>query len=186
MTRTPSKPAAARTPLAARPAVRIAGWAAMLAIVFGALTWAGLDPLTLMQRDWRLKAPDFALVARQPPLLLLHLGAALTALAIGLFLMLRPKGVGLHKALGWMWVVAMAVTAASSFFLHGINGDRLSLIHLLSGWTAVMLPMGVVAIRRRDVARHRRVMTGLFMGGLVVAGAFTFLPGRLMWAVFFG
>ena len=29
-------------------------------------------------------------------------------------------------------------------------------------------------------------MTSMFVGGLIVAGAFTFLPGRLMWAVFFG
>lgn len=33
---------------------------------------------------------------------------------------------------------------------------------------------------------HRRMMTGLFIGGLVIAGALTFLPGRLMWQVFFG
>jgi uncharacterized membrane protein len=29
-------------------------------------------------------------------------------------------------------------------------------------------------------------MTGLFIGGLVIAGAFTFAPGRLMFRVFFG
>jgi uncharacterized membrane protein len=29
-------------------------------------------------------------------------------------------------------------------------------------------------------------MGALFVGGLVIAGGFTFLPGRLMWAVFFG
>ena len=29
-------------------------------------------------------------------------------------------------------------------------------------------------------------MTGMFVGGLVVAGLLTFLPGRLMWAIFFG
>ena len=36
------------------------------------------------------------------------------------------------------------------------------------------------------VAAHRRAMTGMFVGGLVVAGLLTFLPGRLMWAIFFG
>jgi uncharacterized membrane protein len=29
-------------------------------------------------------------------------------------------------------------------------------------------------------------MTGLFMGALVIAGVFTFLPGRIMHAVAFG
>ena len=44
----------------------------------------------------------------------------------------------------------------------------------------------VYAARRHRVAAHRRAMTGMFVGGLIVAGAFTFLPGRLMWAIFFG
>jgi uncharacterized membrane protein len=35
------------------------------------------------------------------------------------------------------------------------------------------------------VQAHRRAMTGMFVGGLIVAGALTFLPGRLMWAIFF-
>jgi uncharacterized membrane protein len=30
------------------------------------------------------------------------------------------------------------------------------------------------------------MMTGNFLGGLIIAGAFTFAPGRLMWRVFFG
>jgi len=50
----------------------------------------------------------------------------------------------------------------------------------------VALPMGIYAIRRRNVENHRRTMTGLYFGGLIVAGALTFLPGRLMFAMFFG
>ena len=45
--------------------------------------------------------------------------------------------------------------------------------------------MAVYAIKRRKVAMHRRAMTGLFVGGLLIAGAFAFLPGRLLWNVFF-
>jgi len=33
---------------------------------------------------------------------------------------------------------------------------------------------------------HRNSMVGLFVGALVIAGAFTFLPGRIMHAVVFG
>jgi uncharacterized membrane protein len=29
-------------------------------------------------------------------------------------------------------------------------------------------------------------MSGLFVGGMGVAGLFAFLPGRLLWYVFFG
>ena len=78
------------------------------------------------------------------------------------------------------------VTAASSLFITGLNGDSYSLIHLLTGWTLIALPMALVAIRQKKVIMHKRMMTGLFVGGLVVAGAFTFIPGRMMWAVFFG
>ena len=46
--------------------------------------------------------------------------------------------------------------------------------------------MAVYAARRHRVASHRRTMTGLFVGGLLVAGGLTFLPGRLMWRVVFG
>ena len=29
-------------------------------------------------------------------------------------------------------------------------------------------------------------MAGLFLGGLIVAGLLAFIPGRLMWRLFFG
>jgi uncharacterized membrane protein len=46
--------------------------------------------------------------------------------------------------------------------------------------------MGVAFARRHNIRAHRRMMTGNFLFGLIVAGAFTFVPGRLMWRVFFG
>lgn len=133
-----------------------------------------------------LHPPRWELWARISPTLQLHIAAALSALVIGSVLMLRPKGRAVHKVLGWTWVAAMVVTAVSSFFLTGLHGDAFSLIHILSGWTLVALPMGVYAIRRRNVERHRRTMSGMFYGGLLFAGAFTFLPGRFMFAMFFG
>jgi len=39
--------------------------------------------------------------------------------------------------------------------------------------------------RTHRVRPHRHMMTGLVGGGLFIAGAFTFVPGRLMWRVFF-
>jgi uncharacterized membrane protein len=140
----------------------------------------------ITEAGWRLKAPEFGLIAQRGVAVQVHLFSALAALAIGTVLMLRPKGVGLHKALGWTWVAAMAVTAVSSLFLSSFTGSRFGLIHLLSGWTIIALPMAVAAIKRRDVKGHRRAMTSLFTGGLLVAGALTFIPGRLMWRVFFG
>jgi uncharacterized membrane protein len=96
------------------------------------------------------------------------------------------KGTRLHKTLGWAWVIAMGTTAVSSLFIRVLNPGHFSLIHLVSGYTIIALPMAVAAIKRRDVKAHRRLMTGLFTGGLVIAGAFTVLPGRLMWTILFG
>jgi len=36
------------------------------------------------------------------------------------------------------------------------------------------------------VQSHRKAMTSIFLGALVVAGAFTFLPGRIMYKLVFG
>lgn len=129
--------------------------------------------------------PDWSLWAGQKPQVFIHVGAALVALVVGIVLMVSPKGVGPHKLLGWTWVLAMATTAISSLFIFGLNRDFFSIIHLLSGWTLVALPMAIFAIRRRKVTLHRRTMTGLFVGGLIVAGALAFLPGRLMFETFF-
>ena len=115
----------------------------------------------------------------------IHVVGAVLTFTIGLVLLLAPKGFRLHKTLGWAWVISMAVTAISSFFITGLMGSNYSPIHALSAWTMIGLPFGVAAIRRRDVKKHRHTMTGMFVGGMVIAGLFSFLPGRLMWEVFF-
>jgi uncharacterized membrane protein len=45
---------------------------------------------------------------------------------------------------------------------------------------------GVLHARRYHVARHRFVMISIFCGALVIAGLFTFVPGRIMHAVIVG
>ena len=115
----------------------------------------------------------------------IHIVSALTAFFVGLWLLAGPKGRGLHKKLGWTWVAAMATTAISSFFITGLNGDSFSWIHGLSAWTLIGLPAGIHAIRNRNVKKHAKSMTGMFLGAMVIAGLFTFLPGRFMWSLFF-
>ena len=53
-------------------------------------------------------------------------------------------------------------------------------------FTLVMLPIAVLHAGRRHVARHRLAMISIFAGALVIAGIFTFYPGRIMYAVVFG
>lgn len=135
---------------------------------------------------FRPHAPDWALAAALPLKVQLHIVAALAALVIGTIILFQPKGSRFHKTLGWAWVIAMAVTAVSSLFIVELNGGMWSFIHILSGWTIVGLPMAIYAIRNRKVREHQRAMTGMFVGGLIVAGLLTFIPGRFFYAFFFG
>jgi uncharacterized membrane protein len=114
----------------------------------------------------------------------LHAFAALAALGLGLVQLLAPKGTLPHRTLGWAWVGLMAVVALSSFRIT--SRGAYSWIHLISGWTLLVLPLAVLAARRGRVVTHRRSMMSLFLGALVIAGAFTLLPGRIMGAVVFG
>lgn len=159
---------------------------AVLAVILGVSLGPFMPYIVRRLSNVSLHAPDWALWADVPLVVHMHVYAALTALLIGTVILLRPKGRGFHKALGWTWVIAMGITAVSSLFITGNNGNHWSFIHLLSGWTIIGLPMAIYAIRNRKVETHRRAMTGMFVGGLIVAGALTFIPGRLMFETFFG
>ena len=164
----------------------VLGCAVALAIIALALHGANQGYLDAVSRlEIRPHAPNLALVAAAAPAVQLHLATALIALAIGTVLLMGVKGTTLHRILGWTWVVAMAVTAISSLFIRQLNHGSFSFIHLLAGWTLVGLPMAVYAARRHRVAQHRKAMTGMFVGGLILAGLLAFLPGRLMWELFF-
>jgi len=149
-----------------------------------AVLWLTRDQLAGFARA-HLHAPDWALVARQSWTIQLHLYAALSAFLIALFMLSGPKGTRVHRTVGWAWVILMMTTAVSSFFVRTLNPGHMSWIHLLSGWVAFATPLGVWAARTHRVRLHRHMMTGLVVGGLFIAGAFTFVPGRLMWRVFF-
>lgn len=155
-------------------------------IAAGVLAWFLLVAGPQDGLPFQPHAPDWALLARQTPLLQVHIAAAVVAMMIGLILLTGIKGNRLHRTLGWAWVLAMATVAISSFFVRELNGGALSLVHLLSGWTVIVLPMAVYAARRHEVAKHRGRMTGLFVGALVIAGLLTLFPGRLLWRVFLG
>ncbi len=49
----------------------------------------------------------------------------------------------------------------------------------------ILLPAAVIAARRHNVSSHRKTMIGIFAAGIVIAGLFTLLPGRIMHAVIF-
>ena len=161
------------------------GWSLPIGILSAAIIPFG-PQIAARSSQVLFDGPDWALWAGVSWIIKLHVLAALAALPIGAVILLRPKGSGFHKALGWGWVFAMATTAVSSLWITQLNGNFWSFVHLLSGWTIVALPMAIFAIRNRKVDAHRRAMTGIFVGGLIVAGSLSFIPGRFMFEFFVG
>ncbi len=121
------------------------------------------------------------------PVIQIHAFAAMTAFVLGIVQLAAPKGTLPHRTIGWIWVILLAMIALSSFFIHKIKLiGPFSPIHLLAIFTLVMLPLAVARAHRHEVQKHRKTMLGLFFGALVIAGAFTFVPGRIMHAVVLG
>ena len=160
----------------------------VLTLAAGAVRGAGPAAILhqVLHLPGHLHAPNFGLLAAAPIQIRLHVAAVSLALAIGIILLLGVKGTTVHRVLGWTWVVAMATGAISSLFIHRANPGGFSFLHLFAGWTLIALPMGVFAARKHNIRLHGRTMTGLFVGGLLIAGAAAFLPGRLMWQIAFG
>ncbi|MBI1365992.1 MAG: DUF2306 domain-containing protein [Alphaproteobacteria bacterium] len=135
---------------------------------------------------------NIAPIFRAAPQIQIHLATALAAFAIGGFILMNAKGTRLHKTLGWVYVALMTVVAGSAIFIHSAarvgmaNIAGFTPIHLFVVITAVSLPSAIYHIKRGDVKAHRDAMIGLFVGGLVIAGALTLLPGRLLHTVFLG
>lgn len=121
------------------------------------------------------------------PTIGVHACLAFLAIALGVAQFALPKGVRLHRALGWCWALIMMGVAGLSLFIHTIRTwGRWSPIHLLSLFTLTMVPLAVFAARRGRVESHRSSMIWLYTLALVVTGLFTLWPGRIMHAVAFG
>lgn len=122
------------------------------------------------------------------PAIQLHATTAIAALVLGALILFRRKGTALHRLLGRVWVVLMLVVATSALFINEIRLiGPFSPIHIFSVLTYVGIGQGLWAIRvQRNIAVHRAQMQSVYLGALILAGAFTFLPGRRMHEVLFG
>lgn len=124
----------------------------------------------------------------------IHAFAAMAAALLGVIQLLAPKGTLPHKAMGMVWVLLMGTVAISSaFIVHKRAPDEpflahYSWIHLLTLLTLFSLGHGVMLILRggAKMKRHAMPFISIFIGGLLIAGAFAFTPGRVMHAVVFG
>ena len=118
--------------------------------------------------------------ARVPALIWAHLATIIVALALTPVILLRRRGDRRHRTLGTLWVAAMIATAAISLFVHESGPGRFSLIHLLSVFTLIQVPIIWWSARTHNVARHRGSVRGMVIGALLIAGFFTFPFNRLL------
>ena len=112
------------------------------------------------------------------PVIVVHAGAAAAALALGAAMLAARKGTLLHRFAGRGWVALMLVTALSSFWIR--SSGSFSWIHILSVAVPLLLAIGVWYAITGRIAGHRRMMSGVYAGGLLIAGAFTLRPSRLL------
>jgi uncharacterized membrane protein len=121
------------------------------------------------------------------PVIQAHAFAAMGAFALGLVQLAAPKGTLPHRTIGYIWVTLMVIICVTSFWIHDLRvWGPWSPIHLLSIFTLGALPFAILHARRHQVAQHRNAMIAMFAGALLIAGLFTFVPGRIMHAVAFG
>lgn len=124
--------------------------------------------------------------SRVPELVWWHLATIGVALALTPVMLLRKRGDTPHRWLGWIWVSTMFATALISLNLRMIGRGHFSVIHVLSFWTIIQVPLLVWRARQHDIARHRSAVRGMTTGALLIAGFFTFPFGRLLGHWLFG
>ncbi|WP_317384105.1 DUF2306 domain-containing protein [Tritonibacter scottomollicae] len=129
---------------------------------------------------------SISLFSDAPPVLMIHVTAALSALALTPMVLWRQRRGRLHKVCGYFWVTFMAVTALSAFGISNISGTGwFSPLHALAVLTLWSLWYAIRAIRRGDVEAHRKALRNLATGGLGVPMVLIFLPGRRFSNTFF-
>jgi len=116
----------------------------------------------------------------------IHVAAVVPAAVLGAYMLWARKGTPAHRLLGKVWLGLMVVAALSSFFIHTINLFLgFSPIHLLSVYVLYGSWRAIRAARLRRIREHRLNVIGMYVGGILVAGGFTLLPGRLMHEIMF-
>ncbi|SHH00347.1 DUF2306 domain-containing protein [Marivita hallyeonensis] len=116
----------------------------------------------------------------------IHVIAALIGMSVGAFALYRPRRDRVHKVLGYVWVIAMAVLALSAFAIPStLSPVGLGPLHVFAVITLLSLWTGVRHAIRREFAAHEAVFRSLYTYGLIVAGLLTVMPERTLNRVVF-
>ena len=122
-----------------------------------------------------------------------HAAFALLAIPLGLYVLLTKKGTKQHRILGRIWVTFLIIVSLTAIFIQAINPGQYSLIHLLIPFTLVSLIYPIWNIKKYKKTKierykysHMYSMIGVYVGALLIAGAFTLMPGRFFHHILFG
>ena len=123
-------------------------------------------------------------------LMYLHLATVVPCFLIGTFLLLIKKGTQIHKAFGRIYMILMLFTAIVTLFMPSEVGprflDHFGWIHSFSFLTVYTVPTAYWAVKKGNIKAHKRKMILLYFGAIIIAGGFTFFPGRYLHQLFFG
>lgn len=118
-----------------------------------------------------------------------HLTTVVPCVFLGAYVLLAKKGTRVHRFLGKIYMVLMLITAFITLFMPALVGPQFlghfGWIHLFSFLTIYTVPTAYTAIRKGNVRAHKRKMVLLYIGAILIAGGFTFAPGRYLNELFF-
>ena len=122
-----------------------------------------------------------------------HATLALLAVPLGLYIFLTKKGTKQQKMHGRIWVIFLIIVSLTAIFIQTINPGQYSCIHLLIPFTLVSLIYSIwnnKKYKKTKIERykysHMYSMIGVYVGALLIAGAFTLMPGRFFHHILFG
>lgn len=153
-----------------RPSLAVTPLDRILAICALGLLVAVLTALVRGHGEWH----------RVPPFIWAHLLAVLIALVLTPVMLLRRRGDARHRMLGKVWVTAMFLTALFSLGIQSLRPGHFSLIHLLSLYVIAAAPGIWWSAATHRLAMHQRMVRGMVIGALLIAGFFTFPFQRLL------
>jgi len=123
-------------------------------------------------------------------LMYIHLFTVVPCFILGTLLLIMKKGSKLHRQLGRIYMLLMLITALITLFMPAQVGPRImnhfGWIHSFSFLTLFVVPHAYIAIKKGRIRSHQRSMILLYFGAIIIAGGFTFFPGRYLHTLFFG
>lgn len=115
-----------------------------------------------------------------------HVATVVPAALLGAAILARRKGTPVHRVMGRIWMILMVTTSVSTFFIHSIDlFYGFSPIHVLSLYVLYGSVTAIRSARAGNIRAHRSAVIGMYLGGIILAGLFTLVPGRLMHLVVF-